>query len=86
IPLNVWLLTPWMRPFRWSRLLLTYLLPILPLLIAWDGLVSHLRAYSADDLRALAAEVHVPGYAWETGTLRARGAPLTYILGIPHHD
>jgi hypothetical protein len=33
MPVFAWLLTPRMRPFRWSRLLLTYLLPVIPLVV-----------------------------------------------------
>ena len=33
------------RP-KWSQLLLTYLFPILPLMMAWDGAISCLRTYS----------------------------------------
>src|SRR5450759_4223616 len=32
--------TPWIRPFRWSRLLWTYLIPIIPLVFLFDGVVS----------------------------------------------
>ena len=60
-PFAVWLMTPFMRPFRWSRLLLTYPLPLVPLTCLWDGIVSQLRAYTADELvelvrRALRAD------------------------------
>lgn len=43
-PILVWLLTPWIRPFSISRLLLTYIIPLAPLLILWDTLVSVLRS------------------------------------------
>ena len=51
------LLVPMVRPFRWSRLLWTYLLPAIPLLFAWDGTVSALRAYTPEELLAVAASV-----------------------------
>src|SRR5688572_23634472 len=34
------LLTPFVKPFRWSRLMLTYALPLIPLLVLFDGTVS----------------------------------------------
>ena len=52
--LITWALTPWIRPFRWSRLALTYLLPAIPVMIAWDGAVSALRAYRPDELLEIA--------------------------------
>ena len=37
MPIFDWILTPRMRPFRWSRLLFTYLLPLIPSggLVGW---------------------------------------------------
>lgn len=81
----VLLVTPFVRPFRWSRILFTYLVPILPLLIAWDGLVSHLRTYSTDELEALCATIDVPGYRWDVRRERLPGGPQRCIslVGTP---
>jgi hypothetical protein len=68
------------RPLRASRLALTYLVPAIPFLYAWDGTVSALRAYSPDELLALARAV--PGaerYRWEAG----RGGQALYLVGVP---
>ena len=43
VPHVVWLVTPFIRPFRWSRLLLTYLFPVIPTVAFVDGVVSCLR-------------------------------------------
>ncbi len=59
------LLVPLARPFRWPRLLWTYLIPAIPVLFAWDGTVSALRAYTPEELLALARTL--PGgerYQW----------------------
>jgi hypothetical protein len=84
LPLIVWIATPFIRPFSWSRLLWTYPLPVVPLLCMWDGIVSQLRAYRPDELRAL-AEATGGSFAWEAGIQRAPGVPaqLTYLLGWP---
>jgi hypothetical protein len=82
-PLAVWAVTPFMRPFRWSRLLLTYLLPLVPLTCLWDGVVSQLRAYTIEELRQLGeGAAHM---RWEAGQIPiAKGqGRLTYLLGIP---
>jgi hypothetical protein len=50
IPLLVFLLTPLVRPVSWVQILFTYLVPILPVLIFWDGLISQLRTYSVQEL------------------------------------
>ena len=52
-PIVVLLLTPAIRPFRWSRLFWTYVIPAVPALVLFDGIVSCLRIYSPEELRAL---------------------------------
>jgi hypothetical protein len=51
IPLLVLLMTPRIRPLSWQQILFTYVVPILPLLIFWDGLVSQLRTYTVEELK-----------------------------------
>ena len=83
-PLIVLAVTPFIRPFRWSRLLWTYLIPLVPLLVLFDGLVSCLRTYTTRELRAMADALDAPGYTWEIGEAKGRGpVPVTYLLGIP---
>jgi hypothetical protein len=88
IPIMVLLLTPFIRPFQWSRLLFTYLLPILPLLIFWDGLVSHLRTYSVEELEQLVAELDAPDWHWDVRRERLPGMPAacTSLVGYPRTD
>jgi hypothetical protein len=85
VPLGVLLLTPVIRPFRWSRLFWTYLVPVLPLAIMFDGVVSCLRMYSPDELLAMGREVAGDEYTWEAGFERPAGAPLPapYLIGLP---
>ena len=83
-PFLIWIVTPFMRPFRPARLLWTYLLPVVPLLAAWDGLVSCLRTYSPEELSALTDDLDRPDYRWEIGRVRTIGGCLiTYCLGWP---
>lgn len=85
-PLVVWAFTPFIRPFRWSRLLYTYLIPLVPLVTLFDGVVSCVRSYSVDELRKLAASFGAAGYHWEVGAVRGKGnpVPITYLIGVPH--
>ncbi|MGC4044934.1 MAG: hypothetical protein QM758_14170 [Armatimonas sp.] len=84
-PIVAILATPFIRPFRLSRLLLTYVLPLIPLMILWDGVVSCFRTYTPEELKGLAESI--PGsdhYTWESGL--AKGAsplPVTYLIGLP---
>jgi hypothetical protein len=84
-PLLTWVFTPFIRPFRLHRLFFTYLIPLVPFVCWWDGVVSHLRAYTADELAMLATEVKAASYEWRAGKLKLPGLPghLTHLLGLP---
>ncbi|HEV2131001.1 MAG TPA: class I SAM-dependent methyltransferase [Longimicrobiaceae bacterium] len=83
-PLLVLLVTPWIRPFRWSRLLWTYLVPVVPLVVLWDGVVSSLRSYTPQEMEAMARGAGGEDYRWEVGQVRGRAPiPVTYLLGWP---
>ena len=81
VPLLVLALTPRIRPCSGWRLLFTYLIPVLPILITWDGVVSCLRAYRPAELRALTEGLD--GFDWEVGEERRRGTVVTYLVGTP---
>jgi hypothetical protein len=85
LPVAQLLLTPFFRPFRLSRLVFTYLLPIIPLATMWDGTVSILRMYPPAALLALARRADPTGrYAWQAGQLRHWWGPrVTYLVGWP---
>jgi hypothetical protein len=80
--------TPFIRPFRWSRLLWTYLVPIIPFVLLFDGIVSCLRTYRPEELRRIIDKLTAAGYQWEIGEyLRApRKMPITYLIGHPAPD
>ena len=83
-PLIVCLVTPAIRPFRWERLLFTYLLPAVPFTCWFDGVVSQLRAYSPEELRAMTDGIDVPGYVWTVGQVPVGNTAgnLTYVIGV----
>lgn len=85
MPPLVWALTPFVRPLSLRRLLLTYALPLVPLMVTWDGMASHLRTYSVRELRALCAGLEAPDYGWEVGYLRHPLVPyrFPYLIGCP---
>ena len=86
VPLMVLLMTPFIRPLRWSRLLWTYLIPLLPLVVLFDGLVSCLRTYSVEELRDLVARLDANDYHWDIGTVKVTASPIpvTYLIGVPN--
>ena len=83
--LMLFVCTPLIRPFRWSRLLWTYLVPIIPLVLLFDGVVSCLRTYRAQELREMTKKLSGIEYQWKVGEhSRASGqAPITYLIGYP---
>jgi hypothetical protein len=81
---TVLLFMPFVRPVTPLRLLLTYVVPVAPALIFFDGLVSVLRCYRADELLELARGLGGKGYVWEAGETRVRsGMVVTWLAGRP---
>ena len=82
--LGVLLLTPGMRPRRPAWWIFTYLIPIIPLTVAWDGWVSHLRAYTPEELRRMTSDLS-DSYRWEVRSIELRNGnfTLTCLLGLP---
>ena len=78
---------PFMPPFRLSRIIFTYMIPVIPLLIIWDGLVSGLRVYSQEELRNLVSKVeNHESFAWDIGKISVPFHPTnaTYLIGYPN--
>jgi hypothetical protein len=81
--LMLFVCTPWIRPFRWSRLLWTYLVPIIPLVLLFDGVVSCLRTYRSRELREIVEKLAANEYQWEIGEHSTGKPPITYLIGCP---
>ena len=81
-PLTLWLTTPFIRPFKWNRLLFTYFIPITPLFIMWDGIVSALRTYSVAELKSLVEKVDNSNtYTWQIEKVKSGPGILIYLYG-----
>jgi hypothetical protein len=83
IPALSWFLAPTIRPFSWSRLLWTYLIPIVPFVLWYDGIVSCFRAYSRKELEEMLRPLKRKGYQWHVGEDRSGFLAVTYVLGYP---
>lgn len=83
--LLVFINTPFIRPFKWSRIFWTYLIPIVPLVYCWDSLVSHLRTYSTQELSELIQEIDNNKYSWEIDKIKSKksGFNITHLIGYP---
>lgn len=83
--LLVFINTPFIKPFKWSRIFWTYLVPVMPLVYCWDALVSHIRTYSTQELSELIKEIDTSKYTWETDQVKSKksGFNITYLIGYP---
>jgi hypothetical protein len=84
-PIGAAIIVPGLRPFRWPWLPLTYVLPLIPFMAVFDGLVSCVRTYTASEMRQLVKPLERYGYTWEIGQERPRhgSVPVTYLIGYP---
>lgn len=68
-----------------SRFALTYLAPVIPAIVAWDGFASCMRSYSVAELRALVAPLETARYRFRVERRPTR-LPLTHatcLIGAP---
>ena len=80
----VLLATPFLRPFKWTRLVWTDMVPVIPMFVIWDAMVSNLRTYSFEEVKRLIEELGNEEYTWEFGHFPSRVVPtVSYILGYP---
>ncbi|RAW01885.1 hypothetical protein [Pseudochryseolinea flava] len=81
-PITVFLLTPMIRPFKVGRILFTYLIPLVPLFVLWDGIVSALRTYSVLEMKALVRDVKgSEQYHWEVNRIKSGPGVILYMIG-----
>lgn len=89
----VWIATPFLRPWSFRRFFWTYPLPVIPLLILIDGLLSRVRAYTVRELREICREIpgaeagrYLHGAGWSVVYLRCIPSPSegeTAVTGSP---
>ncbi|MBF9253395.1 class I SAM-dependent methyltransferase [Pontibacter sp. 172403-2] len=83
-PLVILVVTPFIRPFSLSRLFFTYIIPLIPLGILWDGTVSLLRIYTPGMLQQMVSEIKTENYTWRAGKAGTRpGKYVIYLIGYP---
>lgn len=80
--------TPKVGKLTLARFLLTYVIPLCPMIVAWDGIVSVFRTYTLEELREL-TEGLSHGFSWEIQQVEIPfrfgfTMPLTCLIGIPN--
>jgi hypothetical protein len=82
LPILVLITMPRIRPIRMLWIVFTYLIPILPAIILWDGLVSSLRSYTRKEMRGFVEPLD--SYQWEVGVLLGpHQEHVSYVFGAP---
>ena len=82
VPLTTLLTAPFVKPFRLTRLLFTYIIPVLPLIITIDGCIALLKLYNPKDLLELISSINAPKYKWKAGKNdNGRGGKIIYLIG-----
>lgn len=83
-PINVLISTPFIRPFSFGRIIFTYLIPIVPIFVWWDGLVSVLRTYSDKEIHVLISKLeNGDSFDWEVSFVKNGPQKIYYVLGVP---
>ena len=81
-PISVLLTTPFIRPFKIGRIFFTYFIPIVPLLVLWDGIISSLRTYSVEEMNELIGRLNnKETFNWEVGKVKSGPGKILYLLG-----
>lgn len=83
VPLACLATTLFVRPFRISRLAFTYLIPLIPFTLLWDGIVSCARTRTPAELKQLT--IGLDQFNWTSGYVSGSrfALPIVYLLGVP---
>lgn len=74
--------TLFIRPFKWSKIIFTYLLPLIPICTLWDGWASVFRLYDPQRLIEM-TRPYQDTYDWKIGTAKHTFGSIIYCIGIP---
>ncbi|WP_062059880.1 hypothetical protein [Aquimarina longa] len=79
------IMTLFVRPLTFTQVLFTYLIPIIPIVYAWDGQASLMRTYTKKDIEGLLDVDENIRYHWDIADAqKTNGKNLGYyIMGYP---
>lgn len=88
MPIVAFFCSPFIRPFRISRLFWIYVIPAAPIGAFIDGIISCFRTYSVDEMKALVENLPPNDYRWSIGVERSKflSIPITYMIGLPPNE
>jgi hypothetical protein len=83
-PINVIFMTPFIKPFSVGRLFFTYIIPLVPLFVMLDGILSALRTYTVPEMNELISQVNGhENFEWKVGRQKSGPAGILYLIGTP---
>ena len=83
-PISVLITTLFIKPFKMGRIIFTYLIPIIPLVVLWDGIVSSLRTYSVKEMTDLVNQLeNKDDFYWDINRIKSGPGAILYLLGTP---
>jgi len=83
-PLNVLLITPFIRPFSVGRIIFTYVIPLVPVFVMLDGILSALRTYTVPEMNELVSRVDGhEKYDWNIGKVKSGPVTILHLIGTP---
>jgi hypothetical protein len=61
-----------------------WIIPIIPFILAFDGLISILRTRTEQEMRELIVSLkNFESFDWEIGRPKLLVVPINYVIGIP---
>lgn len=82
VPALVFATAFFVPPFSIKRLLFTYLIPLIPLVVVWDGIAALFRIFPPEDLLMLAEQAGRSDYEWKSAKVpNHRGGFYIYLMG-----
>ena len=70
-------------PFHWGKLLFT-IIPVIPFVLYFDGIISVMRTYSTEELAGLARQAGSENFRWEVRQSKNRNREImTCLIGWP---
>lgn len=82
-PITVLLTTPFIRPFKLGRIIFTYLIPLVPLFVWWDGMASSFRTYSVKEMNELVNSLeNNEQFEWNIGRVKSGPGVVLYLIGV----
>lgn len=77
-------LVPFITPWKMSRFLWTYLIPLIPFVTVVDVVLSCFRTRDIAELNDLLSKLPVDHFDWEVGQMPTYGGlRVTYVVGVP---